>query len=137
MARLRVLKLWVKPLRQWRGCDFTHYGPFEGTETKITSKTSLAKINFTHYGPFEGTETVSLSKIMDFFQISLTMARLRVLKLWLVGKKDSGKSNFTHYGPFEGTETLTRHHEVQSTLNFTHYGPFEGTETGDSSRMSR
>ncbi len=40
--------------------------------------------------------------------ISLTMARLRVLKLkpfiFIIMKK----RHFTHYGPFEGTETRNR-----------------------------
>ncbi len=60
MARLRVLKQISEFQRANRASDFTHYGPFEGTETN--------------------------SKYLRCcgIWISLTMARLRVLKLVLV-----------------------------------------------------
>ncbi len=37
--------------------------------------------DFTHYGPFEGTETYLHIRRYKRRKISLTMARLRVLKL--------------------------------------------------------
>ncbi len=39
------------------------------------------------------------------YVISLTMARLRVLKLFATIFERVRKYNFTHHGPFEGTET--------------------------------
>ncbi len=56
MARLRVLKL------------------------VVINALTLPSADFTHYGPFEGTETSEIAKAIGRSKISLTMARLRVLK---------------------------------------------------------
>ncbi len=86
--------------------NFTHYGPFEGTETLLDAAGCQHWMHFTHYGPFEGTETPnSFNSYLISFGISLTMARLRVLKQILERILSVGNENFTHYGPFEGTET--------------------------------
>ncbi len=84
---------------------FTHHGPFEGTETSCWSDVKMDASHFTHHGPFEGTETNIALIPIRFRAISLTMARLRVLKLKSIATLQQTKTNFTHHGPFEGTET--------------------------------
>ncbi len=131
MARLRVLKHNSAFCESCGEKNFTHYGPFEGTETQISRGHTYCETHFTHYGPFEGTETSAALSDTDSQEnfthygpfegtetpkhwessrclpdISLTMARLRVLKPLLPKTAAPKPTHFTHYGPFEGTETM-------------------------------
>ncbi len=74
MARLRVLK------QRWVSC------------------LNIRVYDFTHHGPFEGTETSGLPVLRRKFLISLTMARLRVLKLAL--QLSGVRSNVGFHSPW-------------------------------------
>ncbi len=62
--------------------DFTHYGPFEGTETEATAIHGItnAMISLT-MARLRVLKLEADAAVIDQTEISLTMARLRVLKL--------------------------------------------------------